>query len=313
MVLFLAAINSLGAENAPPAKSDSAPASATCYLFSYFRDNGQDGLHLAWSEDGYKWMALNGDKSFLKPEVGKDKLMRDPFLMQGPDGVFHLVWTSGWRDKIIGYANSKDLIHWSAQKAIPVMEHEAKARNSWAPEMYNDESKKQFLIFWSTTIPGRFPEGDQSGESNTNHRLYYTATKDFQTFTPTQLFFDPGFNMIDATIAQIGGKYYMIFKDERKTPVKKNLRIAVSDSPEGPWDAVSEPFTKSWVEGPSALKIGNEIFVYFDCYRDGHYGAMKSRDLKTWEDVTARLAMPKGVRHGAGLRISREIVDRLAR
>ena len=28
------------------------------YLFSYFMDNGQDGLHLAWSEDGLQWEAL---------------------------------------------------------------------------------------------------------------------------------------------------------------------------------------------------------------------------------------------------------------
>ena len=40
------------------------------YLFSSFRGNGDDGLHLAYSHDGLKWIALNNDKSFLKPEVG---------------------------------------------------------------------------------------------------------------------------------------------------------------------------------------------------------------------------------------------------
>tara|TARA_R110001583_G_scaffold27453_4_gene98135 strand:+ start:1731 stop:1904 length:174 start_codon:yes stop_codon:yes gene_type:complete len=34
------------------------------YLFSYFKGNGEDGLHLASSEDGLKWEALNNDKSF---------------------------------------------------------------------------------------------------------------------------------------------------------------------------------------------------------------------------------------------------------
>ena len=34
------------------------------YLFSYFKDNGQDGLHLAYSYDGFKWTALKNDKSF---------------------------------------------------------------------------------------------------------------------------------------------------------------------------------------------------------------------------------------------------------
>ena len=27
-------------------------------MFSYFKDNGQDGLHLAYSRDGYEWTAL---------------------------------------------------------------------------------------------------------------------------------------------------------------------------------------------------------------------------------------------------------------
>src|SRR6476469_4291457 len=96
----------------------------TCYLFSSFRGNGEDGLHLAWSADGLNWSALNNDKTFLRPEVGKEKLMRDPCLLQGPDGTFHLVWTDSWFSRTIGYASSKDLIHWSKQKMIPVMEHE---------------------------------------------------------------------------------------------------------------------------------------------------------------------------------------------
>ena len=35
------------------------------YLFSYFKNNGQDGLHLAYSPDGFKWTAVKNDQSFL--------------------------------------------------------------------------------------------------------------------------------------------------------------------------------------------------------------------------------------------------------
>ena len=28
------------------------------YLFSYFKGNGENGLHLAYSYDGFKWLAL---------------------------------------------------------------------------------------------------------------------------------------------------------------------------------------------------------------------------------------------------------------
>jgi hypothetical protein len=102
------------------------------FLFTSFRGNGEDGLHLAVSTNGYRWDALNGDRSFLKPEVGAYKIMRDPCLAEGPDGTFHLVWTSGWtaeEGKIIGYAHSKDLIGWSEQRAIAVMEKEPLKNN----------------------------------------------------------------------------------------------------------------------------------------------------------------------------------------
>jgi len=93
--------------------------SDTVYLFSYFKDNGQDGLHLASSRDGYTWLALNKDSSILKPVVAKDKLMRDPCIIRGADNQFHMVWTVSWNDGGIGYASSHDLIHWSEQQFIP--------------------------------------------------------------------------------------------------------------------------------------------------------------------------------------------------
>ena len=98
-------------------------AQETAYLFSYFINDSRGGLHLAYSRDGLKWTALNNGKSYLAPAVGKDKLMRDPSICQAPDGTFHMVWTSSWTDRIIGYASSKDLINWSEQPAIPVMMH----------------------------------------------------------------------------------------------------------------------------------------------------------------------------------------------
>jgi hypothetical protein len=68
------------------------------YLFAYFVGNGEDGLHLASSDDGLTWNALRGGASFLTPTVGS-KLMRDPCVVLGPDGVFHMVWTTGWWDR----------------------------------------------------------------------------------------------------------------------------------------------------------------------------------------------------------------------
>ena len=124
------------------------------YLFSYFVGQS-DGLHLAYSYDGLKWTALNGGRPLMTPTVGKDRLLRDPSIVEGPDGTFHMVWTSSWTDRIIGYASSRDLIHWSEQRALPVMEHEPEALNAWAPELFYDEPSRTYYIYWATTIPGR--------------------------------------------------------------------------------------------------------------------------------------------------------------
>lgn len=295
---------------APPAKD----LPETCYLFSYFLGNGEDGLHLAWSRDGYQWAALNGGASYLRPAVGKEKLMRDPCITRGPDGTYHMVWTDSWSDRTIGYASSRDLIHWSEQRALPVMEHEPTARNCWAPEIHWDAKQEQFVIHWSTTIPDRFAGTAKSAEGGYNHRIYATTTRDFVSFTPTQLFFDPGFNCIDASIVPLDGKFALLFKDETKFPKPmKNLRLAFADELDGPYNTEPGPLNPpdSWTEGPTALRIGDETIVYFDCYTRHHYGALATRDFKSWKDVTAKLEFPKGVRHGTAFPVARAVIQQL--
>src|SRR5471032_712356 len=241
---------------------------AALYLFTYFTKNGEDGLHLAWSADGYKWTKLNDGKSYLAPTVGRSKLMRDPCVVRGPDGTFHMVWTSGWTENDIGYASTRDFITWSAEKEIPVMAYEPTVRNSWAPEIHYDAKRGEFIIFWASTIPGKFPATAGASESDYNHRIYFTTTKDFITFAPTKLFYDPGFSVIDATMLHANGRHYLIVKDETRNPPKKHLRIAESDDIQGPYTNLSAPFTPAglWCEGPTAIKIGDDFLVYCEAY-----------------------------------------------
>ncbi|MFV0566170.1 MAG: prolyl oligopeptidase family serine peptidase [Flavobacteriaceae bacterium] len=274
------------------------------FMFSYFKGNGEDGLHLAYSEDGYKWTSLKNDQSFLKPKVGKDKLMRDPCIIKGGDDLYHMVWTVSWTDKGIGYASSKDLVHWSEQQFIPVMQHEPGTRNTWAPEITYDSETKNYIIYWASTIVGKFPETQIEDDSGYNHRMYYTTTKDFKTFEPTKLFYEPGFNVIDATLQKNGNRYVMFLKDETKKPVQKNLKIAFSNNLEGPYSPASAPITgQYWAEGPTAIKIDENWVVYFDKYTDHKYGAVQSADLKTWEDISDKIEFPKGTRHGSVFKI----------
>jgi hypothetical protein len=281
-------------------------------VFSFFRNNGEDGLYLAGSDDGLKWTAFNQDRPLLRPEVGESKLMRDPSILRGPDGVFHMVWTTSWQGRTIGYASSKDLRKWSVQRAIPILPDEPGLLNCWAPELFYDEASKEFLIVWASTIKGRFPETLGSGNREYNHRQYAMRTRDFQSFSQPKLFYDPGFIVIDAALFRDGARYAMVVKNETANPPAKYLFLTFSASLDGPWSKPSEPVSgKDWAEGATPIRIGEHWVIYFDKYRDHRYGAIRSRDLRQWEDISDRVEFPKGIRHGTAFRAPRGIVEKL--
>ena len=281
------------------------PASApqAAYVFSYFVNNGEDGLHLLSSTDGLQWTTLNGGRSFMYPAVGS-RLMRDPSITRGPDGMFHLVWTTGWWDKGIGIAHSKDLIEWSDQEFLPVMADRPDALNCWAPEIFFDEETGRYLIFWATS-PTREPASA--------HRIYYVETRDFKTYTPAKVLYDGGFSVIDAFIVRPSrGRYVMVLKDETALPTpKKHLRIAEATRAEGPYGPASAPISVDWVEGPSVLKQGSGWIMFYDEYTRRRYGALQSSDLKQWTPVQG-LNFPRGVRHGTAFEVPMDVAARLA-
>ncbi len=288
----------------------------SAYIFSYFINNGEDGLHLAYSKDALHWLPINDNESILTPVVGKDKLMRDPCLIIGRDGYFHMVWTVSWGEKGIGYAKSKDLINWSDQRFLPVMKHEEEALNCWAPELFYDEISGEYMIYWSTTIPGKFPQTDHTGDKNYNHRMYYTTTKDFEDFSPVKLLFDDGFNVIDGVIKKVGGEFYMIVKDETKRPTPmKNLRLTKSLYLHKGYSNASQPFSVNWVEGPTIIKLihSNEWILYYDEYTRHKMGALKTTNWQDWENISDQISFPKGLRHGTALKVPNSILNNLKR
>jgi beta-xylosidase len=230
-----------------------------------------------------------------------------------------MVWTVSWNEKGIGYAHSQDLINWSDQKYIPVMEHEPDAQNCWAPEVFYDERTGRYLIFWATTIPGRFPETDNQSNDGPpapgrNHRMYYVTTTDFNEFSETKLFYDHGFNVIDATLIGVKNRYVMFLKDESNKPFEpqKNIRMAFSDSAEGPYSPPTEPITGDyWAEGPTVVKIGDKWHVYFDKYRLRRYGLLVSTDLFNWSEMSDNLVYPPGMRHGTVFEVPKSVLDNL--
>jgi hypothetical protein len=304
----------LAAETADQAADANAAEPRSAYVFSFFRDNGQDGVYLALSEDGLTWREVHGGRPVLTPQVG-GKLTRDPSICRGPDGLYHMVWTTSWTDKGFGVAHSKDLLNWSEQRFVPVNADEPKARNTWAPEIFYDDASQQYIVVWATTIEGLFPETQVQGDRGLNHRLYATTTKDFQTWTPKQLFYDGGFNVIDGFLFQWDGKYGMVVKDETIEPVaQKNLRMVWSeDGALGPWGEAGPPLTdnrQAWAEGPAVIRMGDRWLIYYDKYNKGGYGAVETRDFVNFTPV--QVSLPKGIRHGTIVQVDRQTALGLA-
>lgn len=273
-------------------------------MFTSFNEPATAGLRFLYSYDGYKWTDVG--RTFVKPEVGS-RVMRDPSIAKGADGEYHLVWTSGWKnDKGFGYAHSKDLIHWSAPAFIPVMENEPNVVSVWAPEVFFDDDNNQFIIVWASTIPFRFPKGAE--DENNNHRLYYTVTKDFKTFSPSKLFLDPGFSVIDAEIVKRAPKDYVLVLKDNTRPMR-NIKVAFGNNPLGPWNNISAPFTKNLTEGPSVAHAGKEWLVYFDSYGDKKYKAVQTTDFIHFD--SANVSVPEGHKHGTIFMTSRKELKKL--
>lgn len=277
------------------------------YMFTSFHEPADEGLRFLWSEDGLHWDSIPG--TWLKPEVGMN-ILRDPSIVMGPDSTYHLVWTIAWKgDTGFGYSSSRDLIHWSAQRRIPVMDAVPSTQNVWAPEIFYDDERNQFMIVYASCVVDAGFEIGIEDEKN-NHRLYYVVTEDFNTFSSPELFYDPGFSCIDAVIVKRAhDDYVMVVKDN--TRPNRNLKVAFAKSPQGPYSQPSDAFTESFTEGPAVVKVGDEYYIYYDTYRKFIYSAHKTRDFVNFTEVTDSIDVPKGHKHGTVFMAPRSLVNNL--
>ena len=282
-----------------------AQAASDPYLFAYFKEPGSQGIYLALSTDGLHYTALNDGQPWLVPSH-PGEIMRDVFLTRDPaTHGFQAVWTWNWRGQTLGHASSPDLLTWSAQDEIPVMQ-DFPANNTWAPETYWDAVKKKWLILWSSSMK----------DSKDGHRIWSTLTEDFHTFTKPTIFFDPGYVVIDATIFHAAdGPYRLIYKEQTYDPLTFQERVVTGPTLEGPWDLkmVSGFINEPWSEGPSAIQVGDRTVVFYDHYRAprARFEAVATRDWKHWEDITPEISLPAYCKHGSFLRITAAEAERL--
>ena len=269
------------------------------FVMSYFRTDCE-ALHLAWSGDGLKWMPLS-----INPILRADsklKTMRDPHISRARDGVFHLFFTDGWGGDSIGHSTSTDLLHWSPQAIVPVMQGVGGTCNCWAPECFYDYEEDLYRIIWSSTVisPRMSTHVDEYGF---DHRIWGTTTRDFTSYSPAQIFFDPGYNVIDASVARHDDRYLLAFKDERGENRQgtdyKAMRVCKSSRASGNWTEISELVSPSLTEGPALFRRDDEWIMIFDHFMEDFFGAATSRDGVQWTSISDQMQFPPGPRHAS--------------
>ena len=305
------------------------------FLLPYFLGNGETGVYFAHSEDGlhFDWLA-EGKVVMPAPDWGDESLTRDPSIVYR-DGRFHMIWTTSWNSRTIGYSSSPDLRQWSAPKRIEIWGDRDDIRNTWAPELHWDDEREEFLILWSSTTLAELGDGDGSEDPHGyDHRPYASRTKDWETFTAPELFFspEPEYSVIDPFIARddrgsvdkSDDRWVMVIKNELSPEAGgKNLRLTFARSMQGPFDPVLGPpivgagteIVDRMSEGPSLFKIDGLWYLYWDAPDSPYsYCLATSRDLEHWTNRCDEMRLPtEQMRHGTVLVVPRSAVASLDR
>jgi len=283
------------------------PTPTSPIVFAYFQEPANQGIYLALSRDGYTFTPLNDGQPWLKPDQ-PGELMRDVYITRAPDGHhFRMVFTWAWHGNAIGISDSDDLLHWSPQRRIEIMSAFPNVQNTWAPETYWDAQHNDWLILWSSNFNATATTPAEG------LRLWAAHTKDWQTFSTPEKFFDRGFPVIDATLFHRMSDVVMIFKDQTTDPLRYNERWTSGPTVTGPWGSLSAPINEPWSEGPSVIQVGNKFIVYYDHYRppNARYEGVETTDWVHWTSINDKMHLPANCKHGSFFRVTEAEAQRL--
>jgi len=321
------------------------------YVFPSFTGNGEDGLYLLVSYDGYKWQVVDDYKSVCLQTEG---LMRDPSICIGGDGKYHMTHTTEWFDHRIALTHSDDPVNWTPTEFLYVwddyrvvgteesdgyswagtnlsepVKRDSLVKNSWSPTIFYDNRTKEYVICWATTIehPDVFPESwNPEIWENMNHRIYYIVTRDFKSYSPRKLFYAPKYHQeIDAFVAKVDDENYVMgIKEEGLQQLhvvksRKKLDTWVN-MPTDFWEDISEtepfagpnaPGVMKKAEGNAIFKVGEDWLVYCDYWKNKSNGAFLTRDFETFTNITDQIQLPGWIRNGKIFAVPVSEVDRL--
>jgi hypothetical protein len=291
-----------------PARTSGVPSDKdmAAYLLVYFKDEDHS-LHFALSSDGYSFTDVNGGKPVIEGrDIAKQKGVRDPYIMRGPDNLFYMAMTDlhiyaqreglratewqrdsekyGWgNNRSLVLMKSSDLINWSSanlrvDQAFPGLEELGCV---WAPEMVWNEKKDRIMLHFSM----------RSGNGDT--RLYASDMdpqfSKMETKPELLLERPKGISYNDSDITRVGDKFYLlyaVYEDGRH-----GIKLAVSDHLDCGYQ-----YRPEWVnseqaacEAPNVWKRnGQDKWVLmYDIYglRPPNFGFRETTDFKTFTDL----------------------------
>src|SRR5262245_58458059 len=181
-------------------------AANSAYVFAYFTEtpnrNGSNyGLHLAVSTDGLNWTPLNQNNPVVTPTAGTLGL-RDPFVLRKQDGTFVVLATDlngtdfGQNNQYLHVWDSTNLTSFTGYRRIRM---HGLATHTWAPTAFWDAARGQYGIVYSA--------------NNGADVFMINYTSDFRTVSSNQVFFSPGYGVLDGDIVVDGGVYYLYYKN----------------------------------------------------------------------------------------------------
>jgi hypothetical protein len=179
----------------------------TAYLMTYFTESpnmvgANYGLHLAVSRDGLNWTPLNQNNPVVTPTAGELGL-RDPFVFRKQDGTFVVVATDlngtdfSRSSQYLHVWDSTNLTSFTGYRRIRM--HTWANTHTWAPTVFWDAGRGQYGIVYSA---------NQGGDV-----FMVNYTGDFRTVSSPQVFFSPGFGVLDGDIVVDGGTTYLYYKN----------------------------------------------------------------------------------------------------
>jgi len=99
--------------------------------------------------------------------------MRDPSLALGPDGTFHMVWTTSWAATGVWPCQFKGPDPLVEQRHSVMEMIRMQERLGAGTVLRHRQSRMDHLL--ASTIPGKFKETENSGDNN--HRIYCVTTR----------------------------------------------------------------------------------------------------------------------------------------